>query len=106
MERVVELMAHRPADLLGIEGRGYIREGYYADLVVVDPAGSDTKVSDGEVMSRCGWTPLAGMALRPRVELTMVNGTTVYEAGSDPRPGAAMALRFGASGNHGDGCRN
>lgn len=106
VERVVELMAHRPADLLGIEGRGYIREGYYADLVVVDPSGSDTKVSDGEVMSRCGWTPLAGMALRPRVELTMVNGTTVYEAGSDPRPGAAMALRFGTSGNHGDGCRN
>ncbi|MDE5988705.1 MAG: dihydroorotase [Duncaniella sp.] len=95
-ERVVELMCHRPADLFGIEGRGYIREGYYADLVVVDPEAGAPKVTDAEVLSRCGWTPLAGMSLPARVELTMVNGTVVYEAGGEPEGGAAMPITFGA----------
>lgn len=97
-ERVVELMCHRPADLFGIKGRGYIREGYWADLVLVDPLGCRTAVSDSEVISRCGWTPLAGMTLPARIEMTMVNGTVVYEAGSDPQSGAAMALEFGTTG--------
>lgn len=97
-ERVVELMCHRPADLFGIKGRGYIREGYWADLVLVDPLGCRTAVSDSEVISRCGWTPLAGMTLSARIEMTMVNGTVVYEAGSDPQSGAAMALEFGTTG--------
>lgn len=94
-ERLVELMCHRPADLLGIDRRGYIREGYYADLVLVDPAVSQSKVSDAEVLSRCGWTPLAGMSLPAKIELTMVNGVPVYEAGGPVKIGAAKALRFG-----------
>ncbi|WP_304967927.1 hypothetical protein [Duncaniella muris] len=55
-------------------------------------------MSDSEVISRCGWTPLAGMTLPARIEMTMVNGTVVYEAGSDPQSGAAMALEFGTTG--------
>lgn len=50
------------------------------------------------MISRCGWTPLAGMTLPARIEMTMVNGTVVYEAGSDPQSGAAMALEFGTTG--------
>lgn len=96
-ERVVELMCHNPADLLGIEDRGYIREGYYADLVIVNPTGGGEKITDGEVISRCGWTPLAGLSLSAQVDLTMVNGTIVYEAGGVPAAGAAMPLKFGAA---------
>ncbi|MDE6175508.1 MAG: dihydroorotase, partial [Duncaniella sp.] len=69
---------------------------YYADLVVVDPEAGAPKVTDAEVLSRCGWTPLAGMSLPARVELTMVNGTVVYEAGGEPEGGAAMPITFGA----------
>ena len=62
--RVVELMAHAPARIFGIERRGYIRPGYYADLVLAERLPlPGHKVSDADVVSRCGWTPLAGRVL-------------------------------------------
>lgn len=65
-ERVVELMCHRPADIFGIDRRGYIRPGYYADLVVVNHLDRPHKVSDSDVESRCGWTPSPEWRSRPR----------------------------------------
>ena len=86
-ERIVELMCHAPARLFGIERRGFLRPGYYADLVLVEPVGlSGGKISDSDVVSRCGWTPLAGRHLSYRVDSTWVNGR---KGG-----GSAMALEF------------
>ena len=70
---VVDKMCHAPARLYDIMGRGFIREGYMADLVLVKPGEAYT-VTDDMVLSRCGWTPLAGTTLHNRVTDTWVNG--------------------------------
>lgn len=98
-ERIAELMAHNPARLLGLDRRGFIREGYYADLVLLEPEDNSlkaVKVTDGEVAGRCGWTPLAGMTLNPRIWMTLVNGTAVYERGEFGPP-HGKPLSFGAN---------
>lgn len=95
-ERVVQLMCHNQADLFGIDRRGYIDEGCYADLVEVDPEGKKNPVSHPEVVSKCGWTPLEGALLPARIARTWVNGNTVYEHEHErfASPGLAMPLRF------------
>ena len=95
-EQVVEKMCNNPARLFGIDRRGFIREGYYADLVLVDPDGCRDDVTDSDVLSRCGWTPMAGRHLPAVVKMTMVNGKVVYRGGRDIVTGAAMPLRFNA----------
>jgi dihydroorotase len=79
-ELVVEKMAHAPADLFGIEDRGYIREGYYADLVLVNPKQSWT-VGKENLLYKCGWSPLEGTTFSHKVEKTFVNGQLVYNNG-------------------------
>jgi dihydroorotase len=79
-ELVVEKMAHAPADLFGIRDRGYIREGYYADLVLVDPHQSWT-VSKDNLLYACGWSPLEGVSFSHKVLKTFVNGALVYDEG-------------------------
>lgn len=77
IERVVELMCHAPARIFGIEKRGFIRPGYAADLVMVEKLPlPGHKVTDSEVVSRCGWTPLDGRTLGYAVRRTVVNGDT------------------------------
>lgn len=80
VERVVALMAHAPAMIFGVKGRGYIREGYHADLVMVDPE-SPNVIRQEDVMSRCGWTPYEGTEVGSRVKATWVNGRKVWEDG-------------------------
>jgi dihydroorotase len=79
-ERVVEVMAHRPADLFGIDRRGYVRPGYFADLVLVDPAAAWT-VTAGNVLYKCGWSPFEGVRFGHKVWKTFVNGRLVYDDG-------------------------
>ncbi|MCM1051184.1 MAG: dihydroorotase [Paenibacillus sp.] len=77
IEQVVQLMCHAPATLLGIEKRGFLREGYFADLALVAPTGpAGHRVTDSDVASRCGWTPLAGRSLSWEVRHVSVNGGT------------------------------
>ncbi len=76
--QVVDKMCHGPADLFHIDRRGYIREGYYADLVIVDPE-SPWTVSDDNVLYKCGWSPFSGMSFHSRVTHTFVNGNLVYQ---------------------------
>lgn len=71
---VAERMCTAPAELYGIEGRGRLRPGYYADLVLVERLPEPYVVTDADVLSLCGWTPLAGHALHHRVVRTWVNG--------------------------------
>lgn len=79
IEKVVETMCHAPADCFGIEERGYIREGYYADLVLVDPE-SEWKVSSGNILYKCGWSPFENVTFHSRITHTFVNGRLVYDA--------------------------
>ena len=81
IEQVVEKTAHNPAIRYQIQDRGYIREGYFADLVLVDPSLS-TAVSHNNVHYQCGWTPFDGHRFSSRVVGTWVNGKQVFD-GSD-----------------------
>lgn len=77
MEQVVEKTAHNPAIRYGIEQRGFIREGYYADLVLVDTE-SPTLVTNDNSLYHCGWSPFAGHAFSAQIKTTWVNGDVVY----------------------------
>jgi dihydroorotase len=79
-ERVVQKMCHAPADLFRIDRRGYIREHYYADLVLVDPE-NPWVVSPENIWYKCGWSPFEGMSFSHQVVATFVNGNLVYDHG-------------------------
>jgi len=81
IEKIVEKMSHAVAVCFNISNRGYIREGYFADLVIVDLQGV-TKVSKDNILYKCGWSPLEGMTLPASVTHTFVNGNLVYEKGA------------------------
>lgn len=79
--KVVEKMCHAPADLFRIQKRGYIRPGYYADLVLVDPR-SQWTVTENNILYKCGWSPFEGYTFSHKVQVTFVNGTKVYDKGA------------------------
>ncbi len=79
IERLVELMAHNPARLFGVEQRGFLRPGYWADITIVKPGRAWT-VSHDTIESRCGWSPMEGHTFLWHVERTLCNGHTVYSA--------------------------
>lgn len=95
VEAVVQRMCHSQADTFGVEGRGYIRPGYRADLVQVDPC-ANTTINRKAILSKCGWSPLEGRTLVTRVRKTWVNGHLVWDSalGVTARPGQASPLRF------------
>lgn len=80
VEKVVEAMAHRPAELFRIDRRGYIRPGYYADLVLVDPD-RPYPVTAGNLLYKCGWSPFEGFTFAHTVRKTFVNGRLAYDDG-------------------------
>ncbi|WP_033148013.1 dihydroorotase [Prevotella sp. P6B1] len=80
LERLVELMCHRPADLFEVRNRGYLREGYQADIVLVRPNTGWT-VTKAVIQSKCGWSPMENHMFLWRVERTLCNGHTVYQHG-------------------------
>lgn len=80
MEKVVEKMAHAPAILFRIKDRGFIREGYYADLVLVDMNNPWT-VEPANILYKCGWSPFEGHRFKSRILKTFVNGHLVYDDG-------------------------
>lgn len=80
VERLVELMCHAPARLFDVESRGYLREGYKADLVLVRPR-SPWTLTPNRIESRCNWSPLEGRSFGWKVEKTFCNGFLVYNNG-------------------------
>lgn len=80
IEKLVEKMCHAPATIFNINERGYIREGYYADLVLLDMNSAWT-VSKENILYKCGWSPMEGMTFNTKVTHTVVNGHIVYENG-------------------------
>ena len=92
-ELVVEKMSHTPAELFNIEKRGYIREGYFADLVLVDPNKKWT-VDKSNILYKCGWSPLEGEELSVSIDKTIVNGRVVYEDGKLDKSVMGKRLTF------------
>jgi dihydroorotase len=80
LEKIVEMMCHNPAILFNIRRRGFIREGYKADLCLINPD-DPWSVSKENLLYKCGWSPFEGIALRSKVVKTFVNGTLVYDNG-------------------------
>jgi dihydroorotase len=81
LEKIAEKMCHNPATLYRIENRGFIREGYCADLTIVDLSSSWT-VSKDTILSKCGWSPLEGTTFQTKVTHTFVNGNLVFNNGT------------------------
>jgi dihydroorotase len=95
LEDVVEKMSSAPARLYGIARRGYLRQHYAADLVVVNPD-ADYVVKREDVLSPCGWSPYEGMHLRYKVEQTWINGQPAWVDGKFTDKSTALAIRFDA----------
>jgi dihydroorotase len=93
LERIVEKMSHAVATLFQVKDRGYIREGYHADLVVVDPNTPYT-VSKDNILYQCGWSPLEGMTMPATITHTFVNGHPVYANGRLDESQYGMRLSF------------
>ena len=80
IEKIIEKMAHNPAKLFKIEKRGFIKEGYFADLVILN-AGLPFTVKKDNLLYKCGWSPFEGTTFKSRITHTFVNGNLVYSNG-------------------------
>lgn len=93
LEKIVEKMCHNPAILFQIEKRGYIKKGYYADLVLVD-LNKPWTVTKDNILYKCGWSPFEGTTFKSRVTHTFLNGQTVYKDFKFTNIKAAQRLTF------------
>lgn len=94
LHTVVSHLCHNPATIYGIDRRGFIRPGYYADLTIVNNDCEPYTITDQWAISRCGWTPLAGLTVGNKVEMTLVNGHVAYRHGVAFASPASRPLRF------------
>lgn len=93
VEMLVEKMCHNPAILFNIKERGFLREGYWADICIVDPS-RPWRVSKENILSKCGWSPFEETTFRARVTHTFVNGSLVWDNGKISENKAAQRLEF------------
>ncbi len=95
-ELIVERACHAPADIFGVGERGYLREGYFADLVIVDPNRA-SKVESSDVFYKCGWSPFEGHTFSSSIDTTIVNGEIAYRDGKLSGVIAGRRLEFSRS---------
>ncbi|WP_163326133.1 dihydroorotase [Draconibacterium mangrovi] len=93
VEKVIEKMCHAPADLFRVNKRGYIREGYFADLVLVDP-NKNWIVAPENILYKCGWAPFERTEFSNQVVSTFVNGLKVYDNSRIIHPNYGQAVTF------------
>ncbi len=93
LEKIAGKMSHAVADCFQVQERGYIREGYHADLVIVD-LNAASRVSAEHILYRCGWSPLEGFEFPASITHTFVNGNLVYEYGAWDESVKGQRLRF------------
>lgn len=93
LEKVIDKMAHAPAKCFQIKERGFLREGYYADMVLINPNKKDL-VQKSNLLYRCAWSPLEGFEFPYSIDRTFVNAQIVYEQGKLIEQNAAMRLAF------------
>ena len=94
LQTIVERMCHAPARIFAIEQRGFIKEGYFADLVLVDME-KETEINKKTIKYKCGWSPFEGKKLPARIEKTFVNGELVFDNEIFTNNPNGKALRFG-----------
>ena len=90
---IVKKACHAPADIYGVQERGYIREGYWADLTVVD-CNTPYYVHRGNIAYKCGWSPFLGYRFPASIAYTFVNGRLAYQQGNIYEVGSGKALEF------------
>ncbi len=93
LEQIAEKMSHNVATCFKIKDRGFIREGYFADLFLLDPDAPHT-VTKESLLYKCGWSPLEGMSFRGKVKMTFVNGNRVYNDGKIIEGSTGMRMQF------------
>ena len=93
LEKIVEKMCHNPSKLFDIEKRGFIREGYFADLVLVD-LNNPWKADKENSLYKCGWTPFEGYTFKSKITQTFVNGHLAYDQGNFSSERHAKRLTF------------
>ncbi len=93
IENIVDKMCHKPAEIFHIEKRGFIRPGYYADLVLLN-LNSQYKVEKSNILYKCGWSPFEGTTFSSSVSGTFVNGHQVYDEGKIDERFRGMRLSF------------
>lgn len=94
IERVVEKMAHAPAMLYRLQNRGFLREGYFADVVMVNP-NQPHQVNKSNLLYKCGWSPFEGTTFSNTIERTFINGKIAFENSSIIECGVGSRLSFG-----------
>ena len=92
-ELIVDRACHAPADLFGVRERGYVREGWYADLVIVDPE-KPFRVEKSDLLCKCHWSPFEGHEFSSTIDTTIVNGEVVYRDGGLTKNIAGQRLQF------------
>jgi dihydroorotase len=97
LEKIVEKASHNVATLFRIDERGYIREGYHADCVLVDLEKEYT-VTKNNILAKCGWSPFEGHTFPSSVHSTFVNGRKVYENGKVIEAGIGERMLFKNNG--------
>lgn len=93
LEKIVEKMCHNVAEIYKIKERGYLREGYYADLVLVDLS-NPWEVKSENILYKCGWSPFESQLFRSKIVKTFVNGNLVYDNGNFNESNKGMRLKF------------
>ncbi len=93
IETAVAKTAHAPATLFNVKDRGFLREGYWADIAVVNP-NLDTDIDNTEIRSKCGWSPFSGLTFSTRVTDTFVNGVHMYSNGRFLSEQCGQALKY------------
>jgi dihydroorotase len=79
-ELIVDRACHAPADIFGVVDRGYVRENYFADLVIVDPD-RRYEVTSGNLLAKCQWSPFEGHSFTATIDATIINGQIAYRDG-------------------------
>ena len=93
LQKIVEKMCNNPANIFNINKRGYIKEGYYADLVILDPTKKQT-ISSENILYKCGWSPFDGQTFNSVITHTFVNGHLAYNNGNLDDSKLGMKINF------------
>jgi len=93
LKKIIEKMCHNPAICFNVEKRGFIKEGYYADLILVN-LNSPWKVNKENLLYKCNWSPFEGDIFKSKITHTIVNGNIVYDNGVFYEENKGMRLTF------------